>query len=308
MSISVRRAAVGTLAATAALGGLAGAAEAQTFKGAVVHHNRRAHSFVVADPAGHLYAVHGARAPRIGSEVVVRAKRLRNGTYQLQRVHGVGHAGRHVRVRGVVSYVNRRTGAFTVSAPGVSMLVVRSHGRAAHDAGAADTTPPVGSVVVATGTVDDQGELEDQNVQSVGTQTNGVDLEGTVLAVDPTAGTITVSADDSEESGGSVTVTVPSTLNISQFTPGEEVELIVQPTGPGTATLLGSADDQNAQTANDSAQQQGDNPGGDSQGNDAQSNDGESNNGQSNDGGQQTSGPSGDSSTQSSQTGSGGTD
>ncbi len=303
MSISLTRAAVGALAATAALGGLAGAAEAQTFKGAVVHHNRRAHSFVVADRAGHLYAVHSARAPRIGSEVVVRAKRLRDGTYQLQRVHRVGHAGRHLRVRGVVSYVNSRTGAFTVSAPGVSMLVVRPHSRAAHVAGAADATPPVGTVVVATGTVDDQGELQDQNVQSVGTQTNGVNLEGTVLAVDPTAGTITVSADDSEESGGSVTVTVPSTLNISQFTQGEEVELIVQPTGPGTATLLGSANDQNAQTANDSAQQQGDNPGGDSQGNDSQSNDG-----QSNDSGQQTSGPSGDSSTQSSQTGSGGND
>jgi hypothetical protein len=303
MSISVRRAAVCGLAATAALGGLAGAAKAQTLKGAVVHHNRRAHSFVVADRAGHLYAVHSARAPRIGSEVVVRARRLRNGTYQLQRVHGLGHAGRHVRVRGVVSYVNHRTGAFTVSAPGVSMLVVRAHGRAAHLAGAADATPPVGTVVVATGTVDGQGELEDQNVQSVGTQTNGVDLEGTILAVDPTAGTITVSADDSEESGGSVTVTVPSTLKISQFTQGEEVELIVQPTGPGTATLLGSADDQSAQTANDSAQQQGDNPGGDSQ-----SNDGQSNDGQSNGSGQQTSGSSGDLSTQSSQTGSGGND
>ncbi len=296
--ISLPRAAFGALAATAALGGMAGAAEANTLRGAVVHHNRRAHSFVVADRAGRLYAVHAAHAPRLGSEVVLRAKRLRNGTYQLQGERRVGRAGRRVRIRGVVSYVDRRTGAFTVSAPGVSMLVVRPHSRVAHVAGAADAPPPVGTQVVATGTVDGQGDLEDQSVQSVGTQTNGIDLEGTVLAVDQTAGTITVSADDSEQSGASVTVTVPSTLDISQFTTGEEVELIVQPTGPGTATLLGSADDQSAQTANDSSNQQGNNPGGDSQGN----------NSQGNDGGQQTTSSSSPSSGQGTQTGPGGTD
>jgi hypothetical protein len=274
MVTRVRRAAFGALAAAAVLGGIAGAAEAKSFRGAVVHHNQRAHSFVVADRAGHLYAVHAARAPRIGSEVVVRAKRLRNGTYQLQRSQRVGRASRRVRIRGVVSYVDRRTGAFTISAPGVSMLVVRPHSRVAHVAGAADATPPVGTQVVATGTVDDQGDLEDQSVQSVGTQTNGIDLEGSVLAVDQAAGTITVSADDSDQSGASVTVTVPSSLDISQFTTGEEVELIVQPTGAGTATLLGSADDQNARAANDATDEQGDNPGDSSQGDESQSDDG----------------------------------
>jgi hypothetical protein len=300
MSISLTRAAAGVLATTAALGGLASTAGAKTFKGAVVHHNQRAHSFVVADWAGHLYAVHAAHAPRLGSEVVVSARRLRDGTYQLQRSHRAGRAGRKLRVRGVVSYVDRRTGAFTLSAPGVSMLVVHSHRLAA---GTADATPPVGSVVVVTGTVNDQGELEDQSVQSEGTQTNGIDLEGTVLSVDPTAGTITVSADDSEQSGGSVLVTVPSPLSVSQFTPGEEVELLVQPTGTGTATLLGSADDQNAQSANNSQDQQGDSPGNDSQSSDSQSNDG-----QSNDSGQQTTDGSGSSSATGSQTGSGSTD
>jgi hypothetical protein len=178
-----------------------------------------------------------------------------------------------VRIRGTVSYVDRRTGAFTVSAPGVSMLVVRGRGRAAHVASSPSSPPPVGSQVVVTGTVDDQGDLQDQSVQTTGTQSSGVDLEGTILSVDSTAGTITVSADDSEQSGAAVTVTVPSSLNIAQFTPGEEVELIVQPTGAGTATLLGAANDQNAQTANDSTDQQGVNPGEDGQGSDGQGGD-----------------------------------
>lgn len=258
MRISLSRAAAGALGAAAVLAGMAGTAEAKMLRGEVVHHNRRGHSFVVANRAGHLYAIHAARAPRLRSEVVVRARRLRDGTYRLQREHRTGRGARRVRIRGVVSYVDRRTGAFTVSAPGVSMLVVHGRRRRAH---VADTAPPVGTPVVATGTVDGQGELDDQSVQSMGTPTGGVDLEGTVLSVDQSAGTITVSADDCEQSGASVTVTVPSSLDITQFTPGEEVELIVQPTGTGTATLLGSADDRNAQTANSSGGQQGVNPG-----------------------------------------------
>ncbi|HET8980930.1 MAG TPA: hypothetical protein VFN87_22445 [Solirubrobacteraceae bacterium] len=275
MTISLRRAAASALGTVTVLGAMAGVADAKTFRGAVVHHNRRAHSFVVADRSGHLYAVHANHAPRIGSEVIVRAQRLRNGTYRLQHVRRAGHAARHVRIRGVVSYVDRRTGAFTVSAPGVSMLVIRSRSRRFHAAdltssSGTGTTPPVGSPVVVTGTVNDQGEMDDQSVQTVGTPATSMDLEGTVLSVDPTAGTITVSADDSEQSGASVVVTVPSTLNISQFSQGQEVELLVQPTGTGTATLLGSSEDQSAQSANDGANQQGDNPSGDSQGGDSQ--------------------------------------
>jgi hypothetical protein len=263
MSSIVHRGAVAAIAAAAALAGLAGVAEAKTLKGVVVHHNRNAHSFVVADRAGHLYAIHGRHAPRIGSEVVVTAKRLRDGTYRLQREHSAGRAGRAVRIRGVVSWVNRRTGEFTISAPGVSLLVVHSSRRAAR---AADAMPSVGTEVVATGAVDDQGELEDQAVQEVGQDTDGVDLEGTVLSIDTTARTITVSADDNDESGSSIIVSVPATLDLSQFTQGEEVELKVQPTGAGTATLLGSADDENAQTADDQGDDQGENPGSDDRG------------------------------------------
>jgi hypothetical protein len=170
----------------------------------------------------------------------------------------------------VVSYVNRRTGEFTLSAPGVSMLVVHARRRAIRAADAAGT-PSVGSEVVAIGTVDDRGDLEDQTVQTVGRDTSGIELEGTVLAVDTTARTISVSSDDDDQSGATMTVTVPSGLDISQFTHGEEVELVVQPTSATMATLLGSADDADAQSADDQAQEQGDNPGQDDQGEDSAS-------------------------------------
>jgi uncharacterized membrane protein YgcG len=252
--------AVPALATVMVLGALATVAQAKTIRGAIVHHNVRAHSFVVADRSGHLFAIHAARAPRIGSKVVVTAKLLRDGTWKLERLRRLSRTAHRVRIRGVVTFIDSRSGAFTVSARGVSMIVRRRLHLATDTA---DAPPAVGTTVVATGSVDDQGDLEAEDVQDVGQATDGVDLEGVVLAIDTTAQTITVSSDDDDQSGGSVVVTVPPTLDITQFTMGEEVELKVQPTGAGTATLLGSADDTNAQSANDQSDSQGDNPGGD---------------------------------------------
>ena len=166
-------------------------------------------------------------------------------------------------MRGTVSWVDRRAGKFTISAPGVSMLVVKA------DRSAPGAIAPVGTDVVATGTIDGQGELEDPSVQDVGQSPGGVELEGTVLAVDAAAQTITVSADDEDASGASVVVSVPVTFDLTAYAPGEEVELLVQPTGSGTATLLGSADDETAQTADDQADDQGEDPGSDTGGEDA---------------------------------------
>ena len=241
----------------------AGTAEARTIRGAVVHHNLRAHSFVVATRSGRLFAIHAHRLPHIGSRVVAHAHLLRDGTYRLERARVTGRVHRAVRIRGVVSWVDHRTGTFTVSAPGVSMLVVGQRRNTVRATGAsiAASATGVGSDVVVTGTVDRNGELQGQDVRDVGTSTGGVGLEGVVESVDMAAGTITVSADDSGASGSSIVVTVPSTLDITQFTVGEEVELLVQPTGTDTATLLGSADDSSAGDANDQGEQQGEDPG-----------------------------------------------
>lgn len=278
MDSLIPKGAVAVLAATAVFGGVAGGAEAVKIRGIVVHHNRAAHSFVVAGRGGRLFAVHARRSPRIGRHVTVTARRLRNGTFHAQRVHNTHRISHQVRARGVISWVNRRKGEFTISAPGVSMLVHTDRRSTARVAGA---LPGVGTDVVVTGRVDDQGDLEDQSIQDEGTQTTGIDLEGTVLSIDAAAGTITVSADDEDDSGGSVVVDVPTTFDITQFSVGEEVELLVQPNSDGTVTLLGSSDDDNAQRADDEGEQQGDNPGdeggsGDSSGGSSGSDDGSS--------------------------------
>jgi hypothetical protein len=241
--------------AIAAVLALAAPASAATLRGTVVHRNARAHSFVVAGRHGALSAIHARRSPRPGSIVSVAARRLRNGTFAAQRIRLLGRSNR-ARMRGVVTFVNRRNGTFVLSARGASILIHRHRAGAAT---AADATPSVGDQVEADGTVDDQGDVED-NQTTVQGQANGpVDLEGTVLAVDTTARTLTLSADDDNESGASITVDVPTTIDISAFSAGQEVELVGTPNGDGTFTLVGSSEDGNQQQAQSGQDDQGDN-------------------------------------------------
>jgi uncharacterized membrane protein YgcG len=253
---ATRRAALAGAVTVVATASVAGAAQAAVVHGTVVHRNARAHSFVVADHAGHLYAIHARRSPQPATVVTVSMRRLRNGTYTARRTHVLAHhRGARVRLRGTVSYVDRQHGTFTLSAHGVSMLVRTGRGHAAR---MADALPPVGTMVTATGMVDDQGDLNDSTVQTDGTDTGSIDLEGTVLAVDTTAGTITVSSTDDDQTANSIVVSVPSTLDISLFTVGQEVGLQVTPQPDGSYVLAGSASDQGTQGANNQGDQQGD--------------------------------------------------
>jgi hypothetical protein len=223
---------------------VAGSAAAATLRGVVVHRNQRAHSFVIALRGGRLAAAHAGASPSIGRTARVSVRRLRNGTYAALHI-AVGHRARRARIRGVVTFVDRRHGLFTVSADGASMLVLRPH-----DAAAAQALPAVSDDVTVEVEIDDQGDLLDESLQLTGSQTSNIDLEGTILAIDATARTLTISADDDEQSGRSLTVDVPSTIDISMFSVGQEVELTVTKQPDGTFLLQGGSGDDNAQRAN----------------------------------------------------------
>ena len=230
---------------------VASSASAATLHGVVVHRDARAHSFVVALANGRIAAVHARKSPRVGRIVGVSAALLHNGTYA-ERSIKLGHRVRSARISGVVTFVDPSRGLFTVSGDGASMLVHRSHG-----ARAADALPSVGEDVSVTVGIDDSGELQDENVQATGTQTSGMDLEGTILAIDTAARTLTVSADDEDQSGQSLTVDVPSTIDISMFSVGRQVELTVTMQPDGTFLLQGASGDENQQQANNPDDQQG---------------------------------------------------
>jgi hypothetical protein len=237
----------------AAVLGLSAQASARTIKGTVVHRNSKAGSFVVAGRRGQLSAIHTSHSPSAGAVVAVSARKLSNGTFAAKHVrkHGRRH---HAHITGTVTW----TGAhgFTVSARGASLLVHRSSD---------DSTPQVGDQVNVGVTVGDNGDLDEDNLDQAGDQQNTMELEGSVLSIDTSANTITVSADDCDKSGGSVVVHVP---DASKFTVGDEVELTVSgPAADGSFTLIAADEDNNdEQDGNDDGDHQGQDGGGDHQG------------------------------------------
>jgi hypothetical protein len=149
---------------------IAGAASAATLRGVVVHQNHHAHAFVVSLKGGHLASIHARHSPRVARNVKVIALRMHNGTWVAKSV-SQGRKSRHATVRGVVTFVNRKRGLFTVSAGGASLLIHhRSHG-----ARTADALPSVGeNVTVQTG-IDDQGDLDEQSILDNGMQTSNIE-------------------------------------------------------------------------------------------------------------------------------------
>src|SRR4051794_19433605 len=219
----MRRPLVVAIAAAATLA-LAGPAGAATVRGTVVHRNVHAHKLVVATRTGRLVAVRTSRAIRVGRVVSIRGTRVRT----------VGRA-RHARLRGTVTYVNRARRVFTLSSRGASVLVRRRSAHAARAAG--DDMPAAGNQVTVNADLTDNGDVDANEVDDQGQDTNGIDLEGRVLAIDTNARTLSLSADDDEESGSAVVVHVPDSFDLSQFTVGNDVELVVTKESDGSFTL-----------------------------------------------------------------------
>ena len=233
-------------------------ASAAPLAGIVVHSNARAHSFVLANGRGHLIEVHVRHAPTAGRRVTVTAHRLANGTWKASRIREAGSA-RFARLHGTVTFVNHRAGEFVVSARGVSLLV-RDGGRR-NSARMSAALPSLGSVVTVGAKLTPGGDVSASRVTEDGKDTNGVDLEGTVLAIDSTAHTLTLSADDSGQSGATLTIDVPATFDMSFYSVGGRLEAIATLNPDGTYTLVQSSGDSSAQQAGDNGAQQGDGSG-----------------------------------------------
>lgn len=240
--------------ALAAVLGLSAQASASTIKGTVVHTNKSAHTFVVAGRNGRLTVLSSRRFVRAGSKVRVNARRTKNGL-KARRIRVSGHS-RHARLRGLVTWASAR--GFTVASRGASLLVRKS---------SSDDGAPVGTPVRSDVTIDDRGDLDDDDTQQVGDMPGQIKLEGIVLSADPTAETITISGDDDEgdqaemsEDNGSddqgdsgddnddndmnpqIVVHVP---DATAFMVGDKVELIV--TGPASSFTLVKVDEQENQ-------------------------------------------------------------
>ncbi len=244
-----RTGAVAAVAAAALLAAVVPAG-AQSLSGTVVHHNRRAHSFVVASGAGALAAVHAATLPGVGRTVHLQARALRNGTFAGSHVRA-GKRHRHVLLHGTVSFADRRAHRFVLSSGGVSLLLRTNAGH--HGA----SVPAAGATVDVQAVVPTGGTPIAQQVTPTGSDFT-IHVEGKVVSVDTTGRTITISADDDAQSGAQLTIAVPdTTIDLTKLVVGQEVELLVALHSDGTYTLLGLAGDEGGQQADDQGEESG---------------------------------------------------
>jgi hypothetical protein len=255
--------AIAALALMAVLG-LSSQASAATVKGTVVHANKSAHTFVVASRTGRLTKVSSRRSARAGSVVKVTGRKLKSGSLKAKRLRVGGHK-RHARLHGLVTWASAK--GFTVASRGASLLVHRS---------SSDDPAPLGAPVNTDVTIDDQGDLNEDNCHKVGDVPGQLKLEGVVLSTDTAAQTITISGDDDEgddsaqasDDGGDqgdqndqgdddqgddvspqIVVHVP---DASAFTVGQKVELIVTgPAADGSFTLVSVDQEDNGDNSGD---------------------------------------------------------
>ncbi|HYV15352.1 MAG TPA: hypothetical protein VE972_04980 [Conexibacter sp.] len=246
--------------------GVAAPAGAQALRGTVVHHNRHGHSFAVAAHDGSLHAVHARRLPAVGRVVRVDARRLGNGTFAASHVHGRGRRG-HTHLLGTITYVDPSGKRLVLSSNGVSLLMRTSRRGGVH-AASHEGLPAMGTVVDVSAVLPAGGMPIAQDITPVGTDFT-VKVEGNVVAVDATARTITITADDDDQSGAQLTIAVPDpAIDLTQIAPGDEVELLVALHSDGTYVLLGLAGDDDGEHADDPGDQQGRSCGGDDNGGD----------------------------------------
>jgi hypothetical protein len=256
--------------------------------GTVVRLNRPAASYVLATPAGELQAIHSHDAPSLGNRLEVEALQLANGTYveDGKRIRTGSHTS--AQLKGVVTFIDRDTDAYTVSSTGASLLIHPNADESRPE------LPRVGSQVVvsvaigkpvAEGTelnATPNGEVPvprragcgdaprpprppDQVLTEVSRRVSAgfvetSSVEGIVQRACPESGRLVLSADDVRESGADVEIAVPqdSGIDLTAWSPGDVVDATVAiGRSAGALTLSGIASDDGAAGADDAATQQG---------------------------------------------------
>jgi hypothetical protein len=92
-------------------------------KGTVIHVNPLASSYVVSSRGGQMNAIHARQLPRAGAKLEVPVRKLANGTYAEDGDVKRAGSAKSALFRGIVTFADPTTGAYSVSSKGVSLLV-----------------------------------------------------------------------------------------------------------------------------------------------------------------------------------------
>lgn len=238
------------VAATALLvPAVAGAAQK---RGVIVKVNAKAHLVAVAQTRGavalvHVKTVSGLKPGRV---IVFGARHLKNGTFAGSKVRIVGRAS-SFHVRGFVLGVRKSKGTVALSARGAVLSIhLPKRVRSTASAWGGDSPTP-GSVTDATVTVSGDGSLTATQVKEVNPSGSASEIEGKVTAVG--SGSITVA-----DGGVSVTMTVPSGIDVSKYGVGSEVLAYFTPEADGSFTLKAVGANGDEAEADDASEVEGD--------------------------------------------------
>ena len=229
-------------------------ADAEQYEGVVVHLNAAASSYTLATAEQDLIAVHADKQPKLGAELNAAVQPLANGTYGQAAEPTKNGSATSASFRGWITWIAPEPGlTYTVSSRGVSMLVTRPEGAAA--------PPPLGTPVAVTADIDlDSGTLTQTDVKTEGERTDTpVHLAGLVQAVDTTARTVTIGADDMRASEVDIVLAAPDTaIDLSKVAPDQSIDATAVIGADGSFTLTGFSDDGGRDAADDADRAQGD--------------------------------------------------
>lgn len=245
-------------------------AEEETLEGVVVHVNKAAGSYAVAERGGTLVAIHAPTAPQPGTEVEVPLHPLANGTFAEadQRVR-VGTETR-TAASGIVTFVDADPAApaYTISKRGVSMLV-HVH---PDPSGATPALPEVGAFATVAVEIE-KGDppvepVEDppppfllwqRHLEVDGTPLTYGDFAGIVTAVDLETNQLQLSADDLGESGETLLLGEPvEGIDLTRLQVGESILATATIAPDGKLSLTGIAGDEWRKGADSAEAMQGD--------------------------------------------------
>lgn len=240
-------------------------AEEETLEGVVVHVNRAAGSYAVAEGGGTLVAVHAPTAPQPGTEVEVPLQPLANGTF--------AEAGKRVRagaetramVSGVVTFVDADPAApaYAISKRGVSMLV-HVH---PDPSGATAALPEVGAFATVAVEIERSKRpaepVEDlpppfvlwqRHLEADGTPLTYGDFAGIVTAVNLEANQLQLSADDVGESDADLLFDFPQgEFDLSEIEVGTSILVTATIEPDGRLVLSDLASDEHRKGADSEA-------------------------------------------------------
>lgn len=244
--------------------------EDPTVAGTVIHLSHSGHGYTVATKEGELIALHTAKEPALGDKVKTTVKPLDNGTFAQLKAKVSGHLD-SATFHGTVTFADDQSRTYTVSAPGVSLLVhMPPPAQPAPTDPAAQPAPPPAAVPAAGSltTVDVRivqpadpnapPQLQETHRKDGDPATGDLDLEGIVRAPDPAAppdpSHLIVSADDAGESPATLSVKVPPKFDVSKLKkPGTVISALVTREADGSYTFVSATDDTTQKSASQPA-------------------------------------------------------